>query len=88
MREKFHLEEASQSLVRVPYYDATAAHTAKIRDNPADRGFVVFIDPPVPGVGTCRKTFRSAKKAVLYAVELIRKPCLICQVGGSHSERS
>lgn len=85
MKAKFLFYQGSNELVPVPYEDASAVHNVKFRKNPDGPGHLVFIDPPIPGIGEARKTFRSTRKAVEYAADLLRKPCLICEMGGSHA---
>ena len=45
----------------------------------------VWIDPPVPGVGSGHKVFRTARHSLRHAKRLIRRRCIICDAGGSHT---
>jgi hypothetical protein len=77
--------EGEKIVESISSHDPGIVHTVFVGLAPDGYRRAVWIHPPIPGAGTARKVFHTARQSLRYANRLIRRRCLICEAGGTHA---
>ena len=66
-------------------FDPEIIHPVVVKLAPDGLRRAVWIHPPIPGLGTGHKVFRTERHSLRYAKRLTLQRCPICEAGATHA---